>query len=68
MVAARGLALGRVRKVEMPGLDLRRTIYMARHVDFPFTRAQSLFWEFAQSQSDRLNTEIWDSLVNYAAS
>ena len=66
MVAARGLALGRVRKVEMDGLDLRRTIYIARHIDFPFTRAQGLFWEFAQSQFEKLNTEIWDSLVNFA--
>lgn len=66
MVAARGLALGQIKKVEMDGLDLRRTIYMARHIDFPFTRAQGLFWEFAHSQFDKLNTEIWDSLVNFA--
>ena len=66
MVAARGLALGQVKKVEMDGLDLRRTIYLARHIDFPFTRAQGLFWEFAQSQFEKLNTEIWDSLVNFA--
>ncbi|MBI5841504.1 MAG: LysR family transcriptional regulator [Chloroflexi bacterium] len=66
MAAARGLALGRIKKVEVDGLDLRRTIYMARHIDFPFTRAQGLFWEFAQSQFEKLNTEIWDSLVNFA--
>lgn len=66
MVAARGLALGQIKKVEMDGLNLRRTIYMARHIDFPFTRAQRLFWEFAQLQFEKLNTEIWDSLVNFA--
>lgn len=66
MVAARGLALGQIKKVEIDGLDLRRTIYIARHIDFPFTRAQGLFWEFAQSQFEKLNNEIWDSLVNFA--
>jgi DNA-binding transcriptional LysR family regulator len=66
MVAARGLAFGRVKKVELQGLDLHRTVHMARHVHYPFTRAQSLFWDFARSQHDKLNTEIWDSLVNFA--
>lgn len=65
MIAARGLALGRVKKVEVEGLDLRRKIYMARHIGFPFTRAQSLFWEFAKSQYDKINNEIWESLVNF---
>lgn len=66
MVAARGLALGRIKKVELQGLELHRTVYITRHVGYPFTRAQSLFWEFAKSQRDHLNTEIWDSLVNFA--
>jgi DNA-binding transcriptional LysR family regulator len=66
MVAARGLAFGRVKKVELQGLDLHRTVHMARHIHYPFTRAQTLFWEFAKKQHDKLNTEIWDSLVNFA--
>lgn len=66
MVAARGLAFGRVKKVELEGLDLHRTVHMARHIHYPFTRAQSLFWDFAKIQHDKLNTEIWDSLVNFA--
>ncbi len=66
MVAARGLALGRIRKVGVQGLDLQRTVYISRHVSYPFTRAQSLFWDFAQAQREKLNTEIWDSLVNFA--
>lgn len=66
MVAARGLAFGRVKKVELEGLDLHRTVYMARHIHYPFTRAQNLFWEFAQAEREKLNTEIWDSLVNFA--
>lgn len=65
MIAARGLSLGRIKKVEVEGLDLRRKIYMARHIGFPFTRAQSLFWDFAKSQYEKINNEIWDSLVNF---
>lgn len=64
MVAARGLALGRIKKVEVEGLDLRRTVFMARNIHRPFTRAQGLFWEFAQAQYDQLSTEIWDDLVH----
>jgi DNA-binding transcriptional LysR family regulator len=67
IVAARGLALGRVSAVEIKGLDLRRTVYMARNLNRPFTRAQSLFWEFAQSQYEHINTDIWQSLVDFAA-
>lgn len=66
MVAARGLALGRVKRVEIEDLDLRRTVYIARNINRPFTRAQSLFWEFSQAQYKHLNTEVWQSLVDFA--
>ncbi|HEY5728592.1 MAG TPA: LysR substrate-binding domain-containing protein [Anaerolineales bacterium] len=62
MVAARGMAMGRVQKVEVEGLDLRRQIFMARHIGVPFTRAQSLFWDFAKAQYEKINSEIWESL------
>ena len=65
MVAARGLALGCIKKVEVEGLDLRRRIFMARHIGSPFTRAQSLFWDFAKSQYEKLNNEIWNSLTQF---
>lgn len=65
MIAARGLAFGRIRKIEIKGLDLRRTVYIARNVHSPFTRAQSLFWEFAQNQHGKLNTEIWNDLTTF---
>lgn len=65
MVAARGLAFGRVKKVDLQGLDLKRTVYIARHLNHPLTRAQTLFWEFAKARRDQLNTEIWDNLVNF---
>jgi len=65
MVAARGLALGCIKKIGLEGLDLKRTVFIARHLGFPFTRAQSLFWDFAQSQRERLNTDIWQNLTTY---
>ncbi|MBI5353649.1 MAG: hypothetical protein HZB50_13490 [Chloroflexi bacterium] len=65
MVAARGLAFERVKKVELQGLDLKRTVYIERHLNHPLMRAQSLFLEFAKSMRDKLNTEIWESLVNF---
>jgi DNA-binding transcriptional LysR family regulator len=63
MIAARGLALGRVKKVDIKGLQLRRSIYMARKVGYPFTQAQARFWEYAQEQKPQLGTEIWNSLT-----
>jgi DNA-binding transcriptional LysR family regulator len=65
MIAARGLAFGRVKKVDIEGMDLQRTVYIARQVNHPFTRAQNLFWEFTQEQREHLNTEIWDSLTSF---
>jgi DNA-binding transcriptional LysR family regulator len=65
MIAARGMAMGRIKKVDIEGLDLRRKIYMARNIGLPLTRAQSLFWEFAKSQYEKINNEIWESLVNF---
>lgn len=67
MVAARGLAFGRLKKVELQGLNLHRPVYISRNVNYPFTRVQSLFWEFAMEQREKLNTEIWDSLLNFTA-
>jgi DNA-binding transcriptional LysR family regulator len=65
MVAARGLAFGHVKKVDLQGLELKRTVYISRHMNYPLTRTQSLFWDFAKAQREKLNTEIWDSLVSF---
>ena len=66
MVAARGLAFGRIKKVEVEGLELSRMVYISRNLSHLLTRAQSLFWAFTQSQRENINTSIWDSLVNFA--
>ncbi len=48
LVAARGLALGRIKQVEINGLDIVQRIYLYRHVGSVFTRAEARFWEFVQ--------------------
>lgn len=63
MIAARGLSLGLIKKVELEGLALQRTVYLARRTNYPFTRAQIKFWEFAKEQRQKLNAEIWNSLT-----
>ncbi len=67
MIAARGLSLGLIKRVEMSGLNLERTIHIARRRNYPFTRAQSLFWSFAREQRQKLNAEIWNSLTTFGA-
>ncbi|HEX2980169.1 MAG TPA: LysR substrate-binding domain-containing protein [Anaerolineaceae bacterium] len=54
LAAAHALALGRIRSVEIEGLDLHRTIYLARNTQRPLSRAQERFWSFAQEQRDHL--------------
>jgi len=65
MVAARSVALGQLKTIELDGLDQRHKIHITRNVTVPFTSAQSVFWKFAIQLYDRLNTEIWESLVNF---
>lgn len=65
MVAASGLALNRLRKVEVKGINLCRKIYLVRHIGFPLTRAQSLFWDFVQGQYEEINNDLWNKLVKF---
>jgi DNA-binding transcriptional LysR family regulator len=58
LAAARGLALGRIRQVEIAGLDLCRTIYMARNLRCAPTRAQERFWSFANQQGHTFAAHI----------
>src|SRR5512137_2226241 len=58
LAAARGLALGRIKAVEVEGLDLRRTIYLAHNVRHPLTRAQDRFWNFVVDRREVFPDEI----------
>ncbi|MBM4422721.1 MAG: LysR family transcriptional regulator [Chloroflexi bacterium] len=48
LVAARGLAHGRIRVVDVDGLDLRRSLFIARNVNATPTHAQVALWSFLQ--------------------
>jgi DNA-binding transcriptional LysR family regulator len=47
MVALEAVVAGKVAVVEVKGLDLEKTLYMARDTDRPATRAQTAFWDWA---------------------
>ena len=59
LAAARGLALGRVKKVEVQGLDLRRTIYVARNTRTLLSRTQDRFWSFIEQRREQVAADIW---------
>ncbi|MDX9990594.1 MAG: LysR family transcriptional regulator [Anaerolineales bacterium] len=48
LVAARGLALGRIKQVNIHGLDILQRIYLYRQAGAVFTRAEARFWDFVQ--------------------
>ena len=54
LAATRGLELGRIVEVEVDGMSLQRSIYLARNGRFPATRAQSEFWDFVVSSKKAL--------------
>jgi DNA-binding transcriptional LysR family regulator len=64
LVAARGLALGRVKKVDVEGLELTQQIYLCRHVSNTFTRAEAKFWEFVQEHRDQIRANLFYELAD----
>ena len=64
LAAARALKLGRIKKVEVEGINLHRTLYATRHISTSCTRAQNLFWDFLEDQRAQLNEAVFENLVN----
>jgi DNA-binding transcriptional LysR family regulator len=62
LAAERGLALGRIKKVDVTGLDLRRTIYIARNVRMPLSRVQDRFWAFIAQRREEFTNEIREKI------
>lgn len=62
LVAARGLALGRIKQVEINGLDIVQRIYLYRHVGSVFTRAEARFWEFVQENRAQILSDAIGNL------
>jgi DNA-binding transcriptional LysR family regulator len=53
LAAQHGLALGRIKRVEVEGLELRRVLYMARDINWPLTRVQERFWVFVSERAPK---------------
>jgi DNA-binding transcriptional LysR family regulator len=49
LAALRGLELGKVVEVDVTGMNLQRSIYLARNQRFPPTRAQMEFWQYVKA-------------------
>ena len=64
LAAARALKLGKVKKIEIEGLDLHRTLYATRHVSTTCTHAQNLFWEFLEEERPRLTDAVFENLID----
>lgn len=68
MMAARSLALGRVKKVEVEGFNLTQPVYLARHVSSAFIRAEIKLWEYVQQHHEELNANLLYNLANVTLS
>ncbi len=66
LAAAHGLALGRVKQVDVTGLDLCRSVFMARNTRQPLTRTQDRFWSFVKEHRQQFAADIWDTARNLA--
>lgn len=58
MMAARSLALGRVKKVVVEGFDVTQPVYLVRHVSRVFTRAEAKLWEYVELHHEELTTGL----------
>lgn len=54
LAVARSLALGRLKAIEVEGLDMRRMIYLARTRRHPLTRVEERFWRFVAEKAPSL--------------
>jgi DNA-binding transcriptional LysR family regulator len=64
VMAARSLALGRVKKVVVQGFDVTQPVYLARHVARVFTRAETKLWEFVQQHREELASDLLYNLAD----
>ncbi len=67
-MAARSLALGRVKKVAVEGFNVTQKIHLCRHVARTFTRVETKFWEFMQAHREELSRELLYNLADVTPS
>lgn len=64
MMAARSLALGRVKQVTVEGFNMTQTVYLVRHVARVFTRAETKLWEYVQKHREELTSDLLSNLAD----
>ncbi|HEY3313351.1 MAG TPA: LysR family transcriptional regulator [Anaerolineales bacterium] len=64
VMAARSLALGRVKKVDVEGLNIIQPVYLVRHVSQMYTHAETKLWEYVNLHHEELSTELLNNLAD----
>jgi DNA-binding transcriptional LysR family regulator len=64
MMAARSLALGRVKKVAVEGFNITQPVYLVRHVSRMFTHAETKLWEYVMLHHDELTADLLYNLAD----
>ena len=64
VMAARSLALGRVKKVVVEGFDLTQQVFLVRHVARLFTNAETKFWEYITLHHEELMSDLLYNLTD----
>jgi DNA-binding transcriptional LysR family regulator len=64
MMAARSLALGRVKQVKVEGFNMTQSVYLVRHVARIFTRAETKLWEYVQKHREELTKDLLSNLAD----
>jgi DNA-binding transcriptional LysR family regulator len=63
-VVAEAVQAGTLAVVRVEGLELSKTLYLARRTGHPMSCAQSAFWEFAFAPENKMFRQIPDPFVN----
>jgi len=64
MMAARSLALGRVKKVAVEDFDIIQPVYLVRHVSRVFTHAETKLWEYVKLHREELTADLLYNLAD----
>jgi DNA-binding transcriptional LysR family regulator len=64
VMAARSLALGRVKKVAVEGFKLTQQVFLVRHVARVFTNAETKFWEYIGLHHNELMSDLMFNLAD----
>jgi DNA-binding transcriptional LysR family regulator len=64
VMAARSLALGRVKRVAVEDFNVSQTVSISRHIARVYTRAEAKLWEFVQQHREELASDLLNNLAD----